>query len=991
MTTSSTKTKALCVATRCTSVEQFVATFHRFCGDDQTFFVATMTSRPVGLETAFSIQLADKQPVLRGMCIVLDAWETPENRYRRPGIRLGIKRLTADSQVVFDRLKAASRAPANVEATPPPGPAPSPPSASSPASSLGSAASPSPGGARRPGGPPPLPPLLAPRSTSAPTTAPRLPPVVAPAGDGKPALPRVVVPPLGTDAKRALPSVFVPPVAGSRATPPGGLPSATEARPPAPSAPAVEARTAPPGVPLAVPAPRPVPGAASIEARPAAQRAPAGPSPVPVQAAPAPPVGEPSPPAAPAPIEVTRFQLALHVDTIPPPVSDVEFKPQQLVPRRRAEPRILGEPPDEAPVDAARPAAIVDRAAAPAGPTAAAAAAIAERSGEPEAVQPAVLVDRRGEPMPEPRDTEQVAVPLGIASLDPDAAADRAPGSALVLPANPLQDLSDESIEGFVDCTLYEEIENIFHPGVEPDWVDTTAEPPAARATPQRATPPGTVPAMPFDEPPNLTVRALGGTESLALAPDDPSLSRTASGELGGGRPLAARSGEPGPRTASGELGGSASIEVAAAELAQSRTASGELWSETVRRAPEGVPARIAQRHDTPLPRPASNPGEPLGAGPDPASWFDNVSLPYSAGPGPGGPGPGPGPAAQYAMDPAMAYAMAPAIGSAMAHDLAAPPLGHADPGASGAMYSAVDSAQYPRYSAADLVALPVPPQIDLRPPWQRWLLIGGSVLVAIIFAFVVARLARGSARIGPAEISRATGASGSPGSPGSPVRAAPAPPRPAPPPAPPAPPPAPPAPPAPAQPAAPPRSARAAAPDRDPAAAAAAAADPAAADGADTVPDEDGEAATGSAPVVGSGPCRFTVATTPAGSIVRFDDQAMGPSPLTIEGSCDRHKVDVAHARYQSVTKWVTLAADQPQTLDINLPRPVHAVTVTSFPPGAELSIDGHRAGTTPTVIQVAGFATVNLTFTKPGFQTVTRKVYSKTPQDRVFVKLMK
>jgi hypothetical protein len=122
MTTSSTKTRALCVATRCTSVEQFVATFHRFCGDDQTFFVATMTSRPIGLETPFSIQLADKQPVLRGMCIVLDAWETPENRYRRPGIRLGIKRLTADSQIVFDRLKAASRVPTNVEATPPPGP-----------------------------------------------------------------------------------------------------------------------------------------------------------------------------------------------------------------------------------------------------------------------------------------------------------------------------------------------------------------------------------------------------------------------------------------------------------------------------------------------------------------------------------------------------------------------------------------------------------------------------------------------------------------------------------------------------------------------------------------------------------------------------------------------------------------------------------------------------------------------------------------------------
>ena len=58
-------------------------------------------------------------------------------------------------------------------------------------------------------------------------------------------------------------------------------------------------------------------------------------------------------------------------------------------------------------------------------------------------------------------------------------------------------------------------------------------------------------------------------------------------------------------------------------------------------------------------------------------------------------------------------------------------------------------------------------------------------------------------------------------------------------------------------------------------------------------------------------------------------------------------------------------------------------------MPPGAELSIDGHRAGTTPTVVQMMGFATVNLTFTKAGFAPVTKRVYSKQAQDRVFVKL--
>jgi hypothetical protein len=124
---------------------------------------------------------------------------------------------------------------------------------------------------------------------------------------------------------------------------------------------------------------------------------------------------------------------------------------------------------------------------------------------------------------------------------------------------------------------------------------------------------------------------------------------------------------------------------------------------------------------------------------------------------------------------------------------------------------------------------------------------------------------------------------------------------------------------------------------------------------------------------------------------MVRLDDTPVGPSPVTIASTCEKHKIELSHARYQAQTRWVTLAADRPQELEVALPRPTHAVTVTSFPTGAELSIDGRRAGTTPTVVQMMGFSTVNLTFTKPGFQSVTKKVYSKLPQDHVFVKLMK
>ena len=1210
MNTSSTKTRALCVATRCTSVEQFVATFHRFCGDDQTFFVATMTSRPIGLETPFSIQLADRQPVLRGLCIVLDAWQTPENRYRRPGIRLGIKRLTADSQVIFDRLQAAARSPSSVAEAPPPGPAPK---------QLAAGSRP-PGAMRRSATPPPLPPLLPPRPTppavpaisrdgapplavvrvpplgaGAPTTAPRLgrearngglpprgvaekpalpsgvpvearsaPPSVPPVADAKPALPSVlpveakpalpsVVP---VEAKPALPSVApvegrsappsVPPVADAKPALPSVKPS-LETKPALPSVVPVEAKAALPSVPpvaeakpalpsvppLAEAKPAP-PSVVPVEAkpglpsaRPSPEAKAALPSVVPVEAKPAPgaptaadgkpastapapaappsgsgaPAAEPPAPAARAPIAVTRFQVALRVDTTPPPLTGVEFKPTELVPRQRIEPRMFGAAsPSEAQFDDALPAVIIDRMSGPV-------------SAEPDDAGDSGELADAGDSA----DSVPSFAPHAPTNPTVDPLADRrTPGSALILPANPLQDLSDESIEGFVDCTLYEETENIFHPGVDgAEWADVTAEqlmppfafappappepvappepaaPPAPRITPPRLTPPRisppsiAVPALPSDAPPDPTVRAHDGTESLAVAAGDPAPSRALAGGLAAaagsasnpsqartpsgplGVPSAVIVDDPPPnpapsppprragdeaaviiddpalsRVVSGELGGTRSSP-ASDDPAQSRTASGELWSETLRRTPAAGLPRTQARAATPLPRPATDVPMDLGQGPDPASWFDSVSLPGAGGPAPrpamamdsalapepapeqaagltsGMPEPAMNPALAAAMppghrftpvpmDPAHAAAMAPAFASSLDPSLmgmppdpslaqapsgygyGAPGFGQLEPGPPG--YPPVDSAPYPRYSAAELMSLPGQPSAGAQPPWLRWLLIAGSAIIAIALAFVIARMVRGRDRAPPA--------AGAASTTGPPARA-PAPPRAAPAAA---------APP-------PPAVATAAAASRDPRRAAiptrAEPANPASPGGdpaiapatapaiagdtdpsagaADAPPDDEGDAVAGGTPVVGSGPCRFTVATTPAGAVVRFDEQPMGPSPITIQGSCDKHKVDVAHARYQAVTKWVTLAADKQPELDISLPRPVHAVTVTSFPPGAELSIDGHRAGTTPTVVQMIGFATVNLTFTKPGFQTVTRRVYSKVPQDRVFVKLMK
>ena len=130
------------VATKCTTIEQFISTFHRFC-DQWSFFVATMASRPVGLETAFSIQLEDKTPVLRGLCTVVEAWATPANRFGRPGVRLEVKRLTKESVPVFEAMQNARKA---AEAAPAPAPAarPSQMPAEPPAATQDTSAAPEP-------------------------------------------------------------------------------------------------------------------------------------------------------------------------------------------------------------------------------------------------------------------------------------------------------------------------------------------------------------------------------------------------------------------------------------------------------------------------------------------------------------------------------------------------------------------------------------------------------------------------------------------------------------------------------------------------------------------------------------------------------------------------------------------------------------------------------------------------------------------------------
>ncbi len=135
--------------------------------------------------------------------------------------------------------------------------------------------------------------------------------------------------------------------------------------------------------------------------------------------------------------------------------------------------------------------------------------------------------------------------------------------------------------------------------------------------------------------------------------------------------------------------------------------------------------------------------------------------------------------------------------------------------------------------------------------------------------------------------------------------------------------------------------------------------------------------------PMAGSGPCRISVASTPAGAMVTIDGDVMGPTPIVVAGPCRARKLELAHPRYEKLARVVTPTAAEPLVVELNLQRPTHTLRLTSTPSGATVSINGRRAGTTPTAISVMGFSSVTLTVEKPGYKVATKRIYSQRPDE--------
>lgn len=110
------------IVSKCSSTEEFVSIFRRFC-DEESIFVVTRKPKSVGATPRFLITLADSEPMLVGQGEVVEAYQDKQNPFGRPGMRIRFTELDDNSRVVHQKLVEA-RAPAPLPPTPKPPPIP---------------------------------------------------------------------------------------------------------------------------------------------------------------------------------------------------------------------------------------------------------------------------------------------------------------------------------------------------------------------------------------------------------------------------------------------------------------------------------------------------------------------------------------------------------------------------------------------------------------------------------------------------------------------------------------------------------------------------------------------------------------------------------------------------------------------------------------------------------------------------------------------------
>jgi formylglycine-generating enzyme required for sulfatase activity len=126
----------------------------------------------------------------------------------------------------------------------------------------------------------------------------------------------------------------------------------------------------------------------------------------------------------------------------------------------------------------------------------------------------------------------------------------------------------------------------------------------------------------------------------------------------------------------------------------------------------------------------------------------------------------------------------------------------------------------------------------------------------------------------------------------------------------------------------------------------------------------------------------RVELITDPAGAVVSVNGEFRGQTPLTLHLDPGRqHSINLSKPGYEPVTETLSVAADSGRRLSLDLVARLGVVDISSEPPGAQVWVDGERAGTTPQQLTLTalphrlelrqdGYASVSTELTpRPGF----------------------
>ena len=114
----------------------------------------------------------------------------------------------------------------------------------------------------------------------------------------------------------------------------------------------------------------------------------------------------------------------------------------------------------------------------------------------------------------------------------------------------------------------------------------------------------------------------------------------------------------------------------------------------------------------------------------------------------------------------------------------------------------------------------------------------------------------------------------------------------------------------------------------------------------------------------------------TLAGATVKINGEEIGKGSLAKQLDEGIYDVEVSMAQHRTVTRQIEIVAKQPQTIELN-PIPIYgSLDVISTPMFSDVEVNGKKYGTTPVTIENLLIGEYDVTISKKGCATVTRKV---------------